>query len=119
MQGAKIYAAPTRLITEVFYQSALDRIAQLDTGAAKYTMIDRLSTRADKATNCIHALSDIPVAVAAAPLLDTGIKYGFSASVAVYNHLRPWFSALTPAEHEVPKPVAHAELVEEAGLSDF
>jgi hypothetical protein len=46
-------------------------------------------------------------------MLDTGLKYGISASVAVYNHLRPWFSTQTLENpRRAPIPVGGTEAIE-------
>ncbi len=119
--GTKVRATPATRIQEILYKSALERIDQLETGSIEYVMSDRFSTRPDKATNCIHAVSDLSIALASLPMLDTGIRHGFAASVTVFNYLRDWFVAPAPDadKEELPKPVPEAEIVEEAKLHEW
>jgi hypothetical protein len=118
--GADIYATPTAWIVENLYTSALERISELQGGKVAYIMSDRMSTRPHHATNCIHAVSDIPIVVATLPMLDTKTLHGFSASWAVYNHLSPWFVAVTDGQMaEALKPIPGIEVMDEEKVANL
>jgi hypothetical protein len=73
-------------IEHVLYDKALTRIKQLGAGRIQYVVLDG-PYRPDRATNCIHALSDLGLT---ARLLGTGWKRGESASRAVVEYFRRW-----------------------------
>ena len=90
--GATICQTAMTEIAQGLYDSFVERIQQLASGTIMYVMSDNPSLRPDKATNCIHAVSDLKVVLASQPMLDTGWAHGCRASFMVYKSFRPWFS---------------------------
>jgi hypothetical protein len=76
---------PFRIKKEL-YERALRQEARLKKGDIAYKALD-IRFRPDKATNCIHAVSDIDVDRG---LLDTGTANGKDASYMVLTHLSRW-----------------------------
>jgi hypothetical protein len=99
--GAKVCRTVPTEVTAAFYDSFSARIGKLNSGDVEYIMIDRFATRPDDETNCIHALSDLPIVLDKLPMLDTGFLHGISASFAVYNYFQPWFAASVWPEFHV------------------
>ncbi len=96
--GAEVQATPATEILPELYDSFLIRRAELDSGSVLYIMNDHFAQRPNLETNCIHAVSDLPIALATAPMLDTGLWHGYRASWAVYEYLRPWFLDPQPVD---------------------
>jgi hypothetical protein len=59
-------------------------------------MIDTLLTRPHQASNCIHAVTDLSVALQDLGMCYTGVLHGISASRFVYQYLSPYY--VTPPE---------------------
>ena len=78
-------------IAEEFYNSFVARKTELENGGVEFIMNDNFSTRPNIATNCIHAVSDLPIALASLPMLDTFSLHGYEACFAVYRYLSPWY----------------------------
>lgn len=73
------------VIDEELYERAKERVAYLESGKAKYLILDRNWRKQQYAAfHCVHAVSDI------GGRLDTQMKRGESASEAVVRHLAPW-----------------------------
>jgi hypothetical protein len=71
-------------IKQELYDKATRRVDQLESGSVKYVMIDdAFGSRPNRATNCIHALSDLGITPY---LLLTGMKWGRRASVSVLRY---------------------------------
>jgi hypothetical protein len=92
-RNAIVRALPTEEVTEAFYQSFVDRKNELESGGVQFIMNDSFSTRPHGATNCIHAVSDLPIALSTLPMLDTFSLHGYEASFAVYRHFQRWYLA--------------------------
>jgi hypothetical protein len=73
-------------IKKELYDRALKQIAFLESGKVGYKALDR-RFRPDRATNCIHAVSDIDPDNG---LLEVGTVSGEDASLLVADHLRRW-----------------------------
>ncbi|MBM3996846.1 MAG: hypothetical protein FJ303_22250 [Planctomycetes bacterium] len=109
--GAEVRATePTEIMPEL-YDSFIERRAELDSGSVLYIMNDRFTDRPNVMTNCIHAISDLPVVLAAKPMLDTGIFHGYLSSWAVYDHLSDWFVESPSPDPDVT-PTSFTELDE-------
>ena len=80
------WASKKTQIQQQLFQSAAERVAELDRGTLRYVMIDRMSTRPHHASNCIHAVSDLAIAIADLGMLSTGLLNGNDASRAVYQY---------------------------------
>jgi hypothetical protein len=89
--GAVVRELPTEEVAEEFFQSFIARKTELESGRVKFIMNDNFTTRPHKATNCIHAVSDLPIALAKLPMLDTFSLHGYEASFAVYRYLEQWY----------------------------
>jgi hypothetical protein len=72
-------------IQKEFFQSAEKRFEELKKGTLKYVMIDRRSWRPDKASNCIHAVTDIPLALTQFDKLRTYTLHGIVVSRYIYE----------------------------------
>jgi hypothetical protein len=120
---AILRATPTQEIAEEFYNSFMDRKRELESGSVEFVMNDRLSTRPNNATNCIHAVSDLSIALAALPMLNTYTQHGYDASFAVYTYFQPWFlKSKEGAMRAMAPPIsslAEAEILDEETLSAF
>jgi len=76
---------PYRIEKELFNR-AKKQIESLNSGKILYKAID-LGHRPNRASNCIHAVSDIDTDE---KKLISGIRYGISASRLVARHLKRW-----------------------------
>jgi hypothetical protein len=103
--GAVVRAAPTEEVTEEFYNSFLARKAELEGGTIEYMMNDNPNRRPNIATNCIHAVSDLPIVLNAGPMLDTHYWHGYAASWAVYRCFEPWFIRTSNGVRGATRPV--------------
>jgi len=104
--GAEVRSTTAEILPEL-YDSFLERRLELDSGAVLYIMNDRISGRPSIETNCIHAISDLPIALASLPMLDTGLLHGYLSIAAVFDYLQPWFIDPQPADTDPP---THPEL---------
>jgi hypothetical protein len=84
--GARVCRWGPFEIRQDLYDRAQAQIARLSTGAVEYKVVD-LGLRPQRASNCVHAVSDI---AADDGLLETGLDYGEEASYLVACHFRPW-----------------------------
>jgi hypothetical protein len=73
-------------IKKELYDMAIRQEERLRTGDIAYKVID-MRFRPERATNCIHAISDIDTENG---LLPTGTARGNDASFLVLRHLSPW-----------------------------
>jgi len=73
-------------IKKELYERALKQIDRLESNKIEYKAID-VRFRPERASNCIHAVSDID---ADDGLVDVGTACGDEASRAVASHLRRW-----------------------------
>jgi hypothetical protein len=82
--GSRITAWGPYRIDKELYDRAMAQIARLNSGQIAYKATDRSFRPA--ATNCIHALSDLP----GNAMLDTGTAYGTEATAMVRAFFTPW-----------------------------
>jgi hypothetical protein len=80
--GSKIKTWGPFRVHKKLYELALERIAELESGRIQFVVLDN-DYRPDRATNCIHALSDLGLT---AELLNTGVRRGFSATQRVVKY---------------------------------
>ncbi|MFO0806453.1 MAG: hypothetical protein U0791_25390 [Gemmataceae bacterium] len=88
---------PTEITPELYF-SARDRIAQLESGSVEYVMVDTFLTRPESGSNCIHAVSDLPLALTELRMAFTGSLHGIEASRFVYHYLSPYFVEPPPVK---------------------
>jgi hypothetical protein len=92
------WKSPPTVITPELYFSARDRIAQLESGSIEYVMVDTFLSRPDRASNCIHAVSDLPLPLSELRMAFTGSLHGIEASRFVYHYLSPYFVEQPPVK---------------------
>jgi hypothetical protein len=65
-------------------------------------MIDSSKSRPHEASNCIHAVTDLPIALDTLGMAFTGTLHGIQASLCVYQYLSPFFVTrlLVPRQEE-------------------
>jgi hypothetical protein len=87
VKNRNVYAWGPFEIKEMLLEHAAERASQLEGGSVEYVMIDDafFGSRPNKATNCIHAVSDLDLT---SQLLFTGVEHGRSASQAVLNYFK-------------------------------
>lgn len=83
---ARISAWGPYRIDSQLYEKAQDRYCQLEKGKLEYVCLDNYY-RPHRATNCIHALSDLGLSP---HLLRTGFSCGESATRKIIRHYSPW-----------------------------
>jgi hypothetical protein len=88
--------SPETEIEQTLFNTAVDRFNELTGGTLRYVMIDTLLTRPHQASNCIHALTDLPVALQELGMCYTGVLHGIGASRFVYQYLSPFY--VTPPQ---------------------
>jgi hypothetical protein len=101
--GSKIrWESPETEIQPGLFDSAVTRIQELERGLLRYVMIDSLQSRPHEASNCIHAVTDLPMVLEALGMAYTGVLYGIQASRFVYQYLWPFYLVRlqVPQEHE-------------------
>jgi hypothetical protein len=85
------WQSPDVDVVPEFFPSAMDRYQELERHVLRYVMIDSLATRPHDASNCIHAISDIPLAIEQLGMLNTYTLHGISASRRVFEYFSPFF----------------------------
>lgn len=78
-------------IQKELFDAAEDRVLQLGAGALRYKMIDRPRSRPNLVSNCIHAVSDLSIAIERLSMAVTGPFHGKRASRFVYQYFRPFY----------------------------
>ena len=86
------WESPETEIQQVLFESAVDRCAEFASGTLQYVMVDREHERPHLASNCIHAVMDLPIVVASYGVLPTGLRRGIEASQFAYSFLSPFFA---------------------------
>jgi len=104
--GARISAWGPYQIKKELYDKVCRRVTNLKSGSIQYVVRDG-PYRPDRATNCIHGLSDLGLT---ARLLQTGAAHGERASAMVVRYFRPWI--LDAGE-------SHSEVVDLFHLKDY
>lgn len=90
--GSKIrWESPETEIQSRLFQSAEERFRELEGGTLRYKMIDSFQSRPHEVSNCIHGVTDLPVALEALGMAFTGILHGIQASRFVYQYLWPFY----------------------------
>ena len=107
------WESPETEIQPGLFQSAVDRIQELERGVLQYVMIDSFQSRPHDASNCIHAVTDLPLALGTLGMTFTGILHGIQASRFVYQYLSPFYSGRSKVSEESEK------LVEELQRAHF
>ena len=85
------WESPETEIEPELFQSAIERIEELNQGVLQYVMIDSFQSRPHQASNCIHAVTDLPLALRRLGMAFTGILHGLQASRFVYEYLSPFY----------------------------
>ena len=67
------WESPETEIEPELFQSAIERIEELNQGVLQYVMIDSFQSRPHQASNCIHAVTDLPLALRRLGMAFTGI----------------------------------------------
>jgi hypothetical protein len=90
------WESPETAIQARLFESAVLRFNELTRAALLYLMIDSFLVRPHQASNCIHAVTDLPLALQNLGMCYTGVLHGISASRFVYQYLSPFY--LKPPE---------------------
>ena len=78
-------------IQQSLFQAAEERFQELAEGPLRYKMFDRVESRPHEVSNCIHAVSDLPLALSQIGMATTGRLHGTQASRFVYRFLSPFY----------------------------
>lgn len=85
------WESPETEIQPSLFQSAEERFRELAEGHIRYKMIDSVESRPHEVSNCIHAVSDLSLALSKIGMAITGALHGFQASRFVYRFLSPFY----------------------------
>ena len=85
------WESPETEIQPTLFPSAEERFRELAEGHLRYKMIDRVQSRPHEVSNCIHAVSDLSVALGKIGMSITGALHGIQASRFVYRFLSPFY----------------------------
>jgi hypothetical protein len=85
------WESPEAEIEQRLFDSAMERIQEFGGGTLQYVMIDNFAWRPHKASNCIHAITDLSLCLAELGMPFTGILHGIEASRFVYQYLFPFY----------------------------
>jgi hypothetical protein len=82
------------------FESAIERVGELSRGSIQYVMADNPFSRPHRASNCIHAVSDLAAALERLGTARTGILHGNDASRFVYHYFWPFYINPQPPSSE-------------------
>jgi hypothetical protein len=100
-------------IQKILFTAADERVRELEAGDLRYKMIDRMRTRPNEISNCIHAVCDLREAIDKLGMAFTGALHGIEASRFVYHYFRSFYHehpAVSDEDEEVFDAVHHASL---------
>jgi hypothetical protein len=94
------WESPETAIQARLFESAVERFHELTRAALRYVMIDTFLMRPHEASNCIHAATDLPLALQNLGMCHTGVLHGIGASRFVYQYLSPFY--VSPPQTTAP-----------------
>jgi hypothetical protein len=95
------WESPETAIQPRLFDSAEARLREIEQGTLQYVMIDSFQTRPHEVSNCIHAVTDLPVALDILGMCYTGILHGICASRFVYQYLSSFYVASSQPSLEI------------------